>query len=65
MISTIRNDKEKVLYVKQLKELNEILIKQKTLPKEARITGKMLKKMTDLYEYLEEEILKYDQIQKC
>lgn len=63
MLSNIRNDFEKSLYIAKTKEINEIFVKQAILPKDARINKEIILKLEELYQYLENEILKYDEIQ--
>lgn len=62
MLSKIIDENEKAVYLKQLKELDEIFAKQSLLPKDARVNKSILLKLEQLYQFLENEILKYDKI---
>ena len=64
MLSLIRNDSEKKLYIDKLKEIDTILVKQAILPKDARISKEIILKLEKLYQHLEHEIWKYDKIQE-
>lgn len=64
MLSQIRNDAEKKIYLDKMKEIDEIFVKQSNLPKDARVGQAIILKLESLYQYLENEIWKYDKIQE-
>lgn len=64
MLCDIRDDKDKELWISQLKGVVEVLVKQESLPKEAQVSGDMLVKLHKLHDYLEKQILLYDKIER-
>lgn len=64
MLSQIRNDEEKKLYIDKMKEIDEMFARQSILPKGARVGKEVVLKLEKLYQYLEKEVWKYDKIQR-
>jgi hypothetical protein len=64
MLCDIRDDKDKELWISQLKSVVEVIVKQQALPKEAQVSGEMLVKLNKLHDYLENQILLYDKIER-
>jgi hypothetical protein len=64
MLSQIRDDIEKALFLQKMSEISEIFEKQSRLPKESRVGKEIIMKLEELYRYLENEITKYDKIEE-
>lgn len=64
MLSEIRDEEEKKLWISQLQRVVGTLAKQDSLPKEAQISGSMLAKLEKLRDFLEKQIWLYEQIER-
>lgn len=62
MISRIRDDVEKQLYIERMKQIDELFVKQSYLLPDARMAKEVLLKLEKLYQDLEDEIYKYEKI---
>lgn len=62
MLSLVRDEIDKALFINQINKINEVFENQARLPKEARIGPSVIEKLEELYQFLEVEIWKYDQI---
>ena len=62
MISRIKDDEEKRLYIEQMKQLDEIFVKQSYLFPDARMSKAVILKLEKMYQDLENEVYKYEKI---
>lgn len=62
MISRIKDDEEKRLYIEQMKQLDEIFVKQSYLLPDARMSKAVILKLEKMYQDLENEVYKYEKI---
>ncbi len=62
MLTSIKDDIDKELYIGRMTEIDKFFARQSRLPKEARVQKQLIMKLEQLYQFLAKEVTLYDTI---